>query len=390
MHSRSLLIGKIEREVVRIVTRTWQLPLYIVQRAFFTLYYDIFMRRRVKVHGGSQSPGKKVAVYVIYPKEGVKPSHLASLKYLIGAGYSPLLVSNLELDDAPRSELLRWSWLLIERPNIGYDFGGYREAILKLNVEGREVERLALFNDSCWFPIPANSSWLAKAELTGKDLVGSVSNRFIHPRLARTMKELLWSYNEGTRGFHYCSFALLLSGRVTQDPRFVEFWRRYPLLGSKRHVVRHGEVGLTKWIMRRGYTHGSTVKIQHLDEELESMTCRGLQKVLRNMVSPLRTELVQLKHELLEEYEDCETWRNKVIPFMLFLAYRGPSCYSLPDHLIRVHDFGFLKKATARSNEDALCVLRELAQRHKGQCGFDLQLELEELGNLGKVTREGA
>ena len=285
------------------------------------------------------------------------------------------------LSSSHRDDLLRWSWLLIERPNIGYDFGGYREAILHLHLRSKRVERLALFNDSCWFPIPATSNWLEKAEMLDKDLVGSVSDRFIHPKIARTIRRFRWNYSEDNRKFRYCSFALLFSDRVVGDPQFVKFWKRYPLLSSKRHVVRYGETGITQWIKDRGYSHSSTTGCRYLDDEFAAMTWCELKEVLRNMVPPQRRDFVNMKERMLNEDVDGPWWKDGVVPVMLFLAYKGQLSYSLPDYLIRFHDVGFLKKAIAKDGDEGLSVIRGIVARHGNQCGFDLHCELEELIN---------
>ena len=164
------------------------------------------------------------------------------------------------------------SWLLIERPNIGHDIGGYRDAILDLDLRHRDIERLALFNDSCWFPVPSDSDWLAKAEALDRDLVGSMSSGHIRRRHARKLEGFSWSYDEDIGRFHYCSYALLISGSVVRNPKFTKYWRRYPLFNDRRHVIEKGEIGITKWSKSAQIQPRiKQVSIRFLKEDLEGI-----------------------------------------------------------------------------------------------------------------------
>ena len=104
-----------------------------------------------------------------------------------------------------------------------------------------------------------------------------------------------------------------------------------------------------------------------------------LRSVLETLVSPWSTEHAAMKARLLEEYRSSREWSQEVIPFILYVTYRGPPCYSPPDYLIRCGDFGFLKKATARSNDDSAEVMKGIAQRLNDQCDFDLYFEVAEV-----------
>ena len=235
--SRRLSGSKVRRELMRIITWAKKLPRHVLQLTFATYWYDLTIGRHKRVHRGDQPEARKVAVYLIYPVKGLKQSHIAAVKYILGSGYAPLVVSNLELSDDQRDCLLQWSWLLIERPNIGWDFGGYRDAILHLNLKHRSVERLALFNDSCWFPVPSESNWLAKAERLNRDMVGSMSCLFIRRRFGRKIESFEWSYDPDAQRFHYSSYALLFSGRVARSPAFNRFGEDCHFSMTKRMLV---------------------------------------------------------------------------------------------------------------------------------------------------------
>lgn len=379
VQNQKLPRSKFQRELLRIVVSTMKLPRHALQLVLATRRYDRSIGRHLRAHQGDQPEARKVAIYLIYPRKGLKPSHVAAIKYISRSGYAPVVVSNLELSSGQRDCLLKLSWLYIERPNIGYDFGGYRDAILHLDLQHRSVERLALFNDSCWFPVPSESDWLVKAEQLNMDMVGSMSCLFIPRRFGGRLESFKWSYDPHVRKFHYSSYALLFSGQVARSPGFSKFWRKLPLFNDQEHVTKYGEVGITRWIKRNSYSHSSTVGIQHLDRELDKLTCLELRNVLETIVSPWSSEYVAMKIRLLEEYEESGAWKRKVVQYLLFVAYRGPPCYSLPDYLSRYHDFGFLKKATVRGNEDSAKVMKDVARWLDDRCDFDLCFEVAEV-----------
>jgi lipopolysaccharide biosynthesis protein len=80
------------------------------------------------------------------------------------------VVSNLPLVPEERETLRRACWQLIERPNVGYDFGAYRDAILLLGPKLRDLERLVLVNDLLWFPV-GEADWIDDAERLEADLL---------------------------------------------------------------------------------------------------------------------------------------------------------------------------------------------------------------------------
>ena len=383
--SRKLIGSIVRRELLRIALRAKMIPRHVWYPIFATYRYDRTIDRHLRVHQGDQPETRKIAIYLIYPLDGLRHSHFAAIEYMSRSGYAPMVVSNLELSDKHRDRLLGLSWMLIERPNLGYDFGGYRDAILHLDLGHRRVERLALFNDSCWFPIPSNCSWLSRAEQLNKDMVGSMAALFIPRRVGGRLERFKWSYDPLVRKFHYCSYALLFSGQVAGNPAFTRYWRKLPHFDDRTQVGKRGEIGITRWIIRNGYSHGSTVGIQYLDDELGELTCVELRDVLKATVSPWNSEYVAMKLRLLEEFEDSRAWKQRAIPFILFLAYRGPPCYSMPDYLSRYHDFGFLKKKTARSNKDSAKVMKSVARRMNTQCDFDLYAEVAEIAGEVEV-----
>ena len=104
------------------------------------------------------------------------------LEQLRNAGISTLVVSNIPLRDPDRSQLVELTTVVIERPNVGYDFGGYRDGIFDFTENLQNLDRVCLLNDSVWL-MPHRPSWFEQARTMGKDFVGATSSSVSYTHL---------------------------------------------------------------------------------------------------------------------------------------------------------------------------------------------------------------
>jgi hypothetical protein len=188
-------------------------PVYIPTKLatyyFGAAYNELICCHRKRIQTGKVALGDRAAVYLIFPDTGVLQSHLESLAYIQRKGYAPIVVSNVVLTDADRTKLSDFAHLVIERYNYGYDFGGYRESILTLGAKLAGLKFLALFNDSCWFPVTETADWLGAAEAMDLDFVGASCFGYMHAGKLAKLDDFAFSFDSNFRSFHYQSFALL-------------------------------------------------------------------------------------------------------------------------------------------------------------------------------------
>lgn len=264
------------REIMRPIRRIASVPSLFWERFFSTLYYDAFLAQRRRLIHGRVTIEAKAAVYLIFPQEGINDSHLVSLKYMIDQGYAPIVVSNAELKEEEETRLLVFCAILIIRPNYGYDFGGYRDGILHLEKSFNDLTHIAVFNDSCWFPMPKSHNWLREAEILPEDFVGALmhANRdwfgVVQGTLSGTAAE-----KRHKRTLHYCSFAFMFKNRALSDPSVIQFWKRLRLSNSKTRTIRNGERALTEMIFRSGLGHRATTNLHALAREIEDEVRKG-------------------------------------------------------------------------------------------------------------------
>lgn len=355
-------------KVTHVASQTSQ----IVGQLVATRYYDAVLSRRKRTYIGAHPNRARVAIFLIFPSAGLMPSHIRALKHLIRKDIAPLVVTNLPLAESDRSVVLDHCWKLIERPNFGYDFGGYRDGILALGDQLERLEGLFLMNDSCWFPMPRSEDWIDQVDALGVDFAGAVSNYGV--AATDDYRASVWHYDTTRPGFHYCSFALAMSPRLLKDAQFQAYWKRLPLTNDKFLVVRRGELALSQLVLNLGYSHGATLDIRRLDEEILVFSAEEMRDMLAHLVIPEDAQLRAMKDEKLKGFEGSEAWRHDAFRFVLStVASTGPA-YALPDYLVHTKRFAFLKKSPMWLDDDgAETTLRTIAKL--GEDGAEILAE---------------
>lgn len=370
-----LSFWKIGRELRRLGAQLGDLPGDLRSYFFATRDYDRRLRGQVRRWQGRQPSSARVAIYLIFPSVGLRPSHLLALDYLRRKGYAASVVSNCPLPPEQREEVLGHCHAYMERPNVGYDFGGYRDAVLDLLPELRSLDRLVFLNDSTWFPLPGARDWLDDVEALGVDFAGAASNYGAErPEIGR-YRAIRWRYGTGHRNFHYASFALCLRAEVFRHPDFPRFWRRLPLTDRKRRTVRRGEIGFTQWALRHGFSNGCTLDISRLDAELAALSEARLRELARTLIIPEDTRLRALRDEVLRG----PPTRDALIPLILTVVARQGPAYALAAYAIRDKGFPFLKKSPLWLSREGSDVTLTLAGDLAGEDGRAVAAEAQAL-----------
>ncbi len=329
----------------------WSLVWEVMVRSY---WHDLVVNDRLKPRIGSLTEKKRVAIYAIYPSQGVQPSHLRALRHLSSCGYAPFLVSNLPLSEEDEKLLTPLVWRLMVRPNYGFDIGAYRAAILWIGGKLSDLERLVLVNDSIWFPVGRGADWLTvaghieqQAISSGTDipsLIGAVTNYGIVP--APLGKEQSWVHDPGRPEFHYCSFALSFGPPILTDISFRAFWKKMRLTDHKIEAVHRGEVGLTQWVIARGHNHAFTWDIKGLPGRLRDLPYIRLCSLIDNLVIPEDASLRAARRGFAENLS-VKNDPLEVINFLLTVIAHTGAAYALP-RMMDEDGLGFVKKSPLR------------------------------------------
>lgn len=352
-----------------------KVPGLLLNQCLGNLWYDHWLKRKLRTTLGGMAGSGRCAVYVLYPRLGLQASHLASLAYLVRKGFTPLVVSNLPLAPHEREQLLPLCWHLLERPNYGYDFGAYRDGVLLALELAPNMRQLLLANDSAWFPVPAASDWLEQAERLDVDLAGAVSNDGWVDYLTDASRGRPWTFDPLAPTLHYCSFALLLGPRVVRDLGFKQFWSDLKLTSDKQLTIRRGELGLSRWIINRGYSHAATLDLTRFDQNLDRMDTAQLRALAANLIIPEDAELRKEQSMLIEKPEALPD-RVTLKRFILWATAATGPAYALPHWSLPEQGFGFLKKSPLWLSQPTAQITKSLIARYGDSAMLDEAHEL--------------
>ena len=223
--------------------------------------HDAALARGFPLAKGGIALGPKVALVLCWQPNGLAPSFLATLDHLVRNDYAPFVVSNAPLSPADHAVLAPLCWRALERPNFGYDFGGYRDGLRLLRDWGVRPDRLVILNDSVWFPLWPDDQTLQRAEAANLDVAGMILRQ-------RDSASFLESYFFSIRG------------PVLDHPAFRAFWDGLRLTSNKYKVIRRGERGFGVALTAAGLSMGPLFPKAEFDAAIQTSADPALRQIL--------------------------------------------------------------------------------------------------------------
>lgn len=289
--------------------------------------------------------GRRVAVFLVYQPMGLSESTIESCRVLSQSGFSVLLVSNTPISRGDQARLSPYIWCIFERPNFGYDFGGYRDAIHWLWRERIQFEQLLLLNDSIWFPVQSSQSnaWLDDlcdhpSEFCGAmELAGHRQER----RRRRQKPAFLGS------------FFLLFKQRALESEAFRTFWNGYRMTSNKRKTIRRGERAITAAMVRAEFPPHALLRREMFDEYVFSLSAPALRDALESVIA-YDDSNQKAQTLLLQTYTDSVNWAEEARRAILDITNLQNLFVTAPVLCLAAFDFPILKKAQTYQNLRAL------------------------------------
>lgn len=202
----------------------------------FRLRNYIYALRIKKISGQliKKDVNQKLVIFIVFEKNNLPKLTLDALKSFKENGLQLLVVNN----GNPLHEeqlLMAGADLVITRNNTGKDFGGYKDATLFLkNNNLLDWGRIIYANDSVIYP---------------QRIINQLINELVddeYDYIAHSMvKEI---------HFHFQSFLFSCSNSLINNSIFIKFWESYLPLDRRRYMIKKGEVGLAKKIIKTGCT----------------------------------------------------------------------------------------------------------------------------------------
>jgi Rhamnan synthesis protein F len=290
-------------------------------------HYDARRAVNLRITDGQRPPGPHMAVFLLYQPKGLSASVRIAIRAVLDSGAVPIFVSNLPLSAEDRAYLAGKSWRVVERPNLGYDFGGYREGITQIFDERIDPDRLWILNDSAWFPVCDGDQPLARLIDDSADVSGAM----LHLNGRDPAKDYAESY------------FLAFPKSTLQHPAFIRFWRSYPLYNDKFVVIRRGERGFSQAMRAAGLRVQSRMNNRVFMTMLETQSPEFLRKTL--VYGGLTDTLLTVERaELLRSADGSDDWRLAALDHVRKTLHRTGFRYQYCYAAIKLMQFPLVKK----------------------------------------------
>lgn len=276
------------------------------------------------VHEGIQPLGSKIALLLMYQPSGISESFLETCTYLSGQGYTLFVVANSPLTQRDLNQLSLHVWRIIERPNFGYDFGGYRDGLKSLWKWAIAPESLLVLNDSIWLPILSKQSLIHQLEQAQADIAGTI------PRQKSDV-------------FFLESYCYLVNQDTFCSPEFHNYWENLQLTSNKYKVIRRGERGHSQAMINAGRTLVGLYSPQKFKSAIAKQDDDFLYKTV--LYGAHTSVEVEETRRLLLTQKNHPEWRQDVLAYVDAALECGQSYSSFPYAMINMFQYPILKKS---------------------------------------------
>lgn len=320
-----------------------------------TREHDQLRPETVRIRVGKVSSQPKVAVLLIFQPGGVPPTVELTCRHLVSKGYAPLVVSNSPLSPADCLVLLPWCWHLMERPNFGYDFGGYRDALWWLEPQRENLQRLLILNDSVWFPAFDGEQLIERLEMSQNDVTGALAAED-----RRSRKEA-----GKARPLFLSSFMLMVSLKVLRSDHFWHFWRNYRCSDSKHRTIRLGERGFSVSMSQQG---SFSIGAVHDRAQLDALIAVADEQLTYEWLTGLVTldhALEKRRQVLLGQAARDEDWLRSARALMFAFTDGQNFLSTAPLLCLQALGLAVVKKSRDAQNVEALHTI--LARANSGR-----------------------
>jgi hypothetical protein len=263
------------------VTLHWLDPRFHSQR----------LRLRAVTEGRLDKRTGKVALLLLYPQGPLAAFTESLVGALNRSDFDLVLVVNGRLDAPARNALLERCCLLIERANIGRDFGGYQDGIAIVLQRRPGLQRLLLANDSVFYLPQGLDDMIAAldcgAAFTGVSEVFEVRH-------------------------HVASFLVSFGPEVIESDAFRNFWERYRPVGTRRWAILHGEHELTHVLKAAGFAPSVLYRTESLRSKLQQRSAAELEADAGALPPAARLRLQAGSAGLADAIVDAVKARNQM------------------------------------------------------------------------------
>ena len=253
------------RPILHIIYPKWLEKEFITLKMRVKLYFSPI---KYTFHKGNVKMRDRLCVFVSFQPRGILPTTWKYLQHLKeNLGYSIVLISNCPLQKKDILPLQNICIEVIERDNIGYDFGAYKDGILrymeKLGSKFDELETLLIANDSVIGPIYDMSPIHAQMQAEDCDFWGM--NDWLDD------KKIFIINTESLP--HICSYFICFKNNLLKTEVFKNLWKNMVYPSGKKVAIRN-EKKLGQYFLNNKFSYSVFIKkediINYISENKET------------------------------------------------------------------------------------------------------------------------
>jgi hypothetical protein len=205
---------------------------------------------KYKYYSGNAGLGKRLCIFISFQKNGIQRTTWKYIRHLKeDLGYGIVLISNCPLQKEEIPMLQDLCLEVIERENIGYDFGGYKDGIIRYLDKLDSLETLLIANDSVIGPI-YNMQQIHK-EMQDEDCDFWGMNDFHE---SRDLNKL------NTQSIpRVCSYFICFKSNIITTDVFKNYWKNLPYPSGRKLAIRN-ETKLGQYFLNNKFKYSVFVK----------------------------------------------------------------------------------------------------------------------------------
>jgi len=254
--SRNTFLKTFERRVVRPVSYLFfPKPLRNYYSKLKIKFFLIFKPIKYTYYKGNAVLKNRLCIFISFQKNGIQRSTWKYLKHLKEElGYGIVLVSNCVLQKKDIPLLQDLCVEVIERDNIGYDFGGYKDGIIRYMDRLDSLETLLIANDSVIGPVYNMREMHDKMQAEDCDFWG-VSD---YSEIPRKQLKIDAKYFP-----HVCSYFICFKKNIIQKDIFKDYWEKLPYPNDRKIALRN-EKKLGQYFLNNRFRYSVFIKKENI------------------------------------------------------------------------------------------------------------------------------
>lgn len=202
---------------------------------------------------------KRLCIYLTYDKQGIVDDYIGYiLSEMRNCAEYIVVICNMTEVFSGMDILERYSDKIICRENIGFDAGGFKEALCRFIGWDTvlQYEELILVNDSFFGPF-----------IPMKDIFSEMENRNVD--FWGLAKHGTYEEKGSIKFFeHIQSYFLVIGSTMLHSEQFKNYWEDMPFYSTFLDVVYQHEVNFTSYFKSLGYTYDVLADIEINDSQL--------------------------------------------------------------------------------------------------------------------------